>query len=99
VTSFDFNLDFDQPKDAKTLTVALVGAPNAGKSTLVNRLVGQKVISNVRFQPIPQYLTMLSVDINCKSQITNNTRAGPRDSDEGLNANSTFHFALAKTSG
>ena len=33
----------DQPADAKLLRVAILGAPNAGKSTLVNSLVNWKV--------------------------------------------------------
>ena len=33
----------DQPADAKLLRVAILGAPNAGKSTLVNNLVNWKV--------------------------------------------------------
>ncbi|VDH97611.1 Hypothetical predicted protein [Mytilus galloprovincialis] len=35
----------DQPLDARVLKLAVIGIPNAGKSTLVNRLMGWKVSS------------------------------------------------------
>uniref|UniRef100_A0A3P9GZ99 GTPase Era, mitochondrial n=1 Tax=Oryzias latipes TaxID=8090 RepID=A0A3P9GZ99_ORYLA len=35
----------DQPNDPKVLKVAVIGAPNAGKSTLSNQLLGRKVFA------------------------------------------------------
>uniref|UniRef100_A0A8C7Z6N8 GTPase Era, mitochondrial n=1 Tax=Oryzias sinensis TaxID=183150 RepID=A0A8C7Z6N8_9TELE len=35
----------DQPHDPKVLKVAVIGAPNAGKSTLSNQLLGRKVFA------------------------------------------------------
>ena len=38
-----FLLKPDQPPDAKLLRVAIIGAPNSGKSTLINKLMSWKV--------------------------------------------------------
>uniref|UniRef100_A0AAR2M0M5 GTPase Era, mitochondrial n=1 Tax=Pygocentrus nattereri TaxID=42514 RepID=A0AAR2M0M5_PYGNA len=35
----------DQPENPKTLRVAVIGAPNAGKSTLTNQLLGRKLFA------------------------------------------------------
>ncbi|XP_069800864.1 GTPase Era, mitochondrial [Dendropsophus ebraccatus] len=37
--------DPDQPENAKVLRLAIIGAPNAGKSTLSNQLLGRKIFA------------------------------------------------------
>lgn len=45
----DFERDLSDPNEVKALKIAVVGKPNAGKSSLVNRLLGYErtIVSNV----------------------------------------------------
>lgn len=46
--------DPDQPDGSKALKVAIIGPPNAGKSTLSNQLLGRKVTAALLLKPAYQ---------------------------------------------
>lgn len=46
----------EQPENPTSLTIAVIGAPNAGKSTLVNRIVGAKVRLNIKIYILCDYM-------------------------------------------
>ncbi|ORX59753.1 GTP-binding protein Era [Hesseltinella vesiculosa] len=55
---------FDQPDNPHLLKVALLGAPNAGKSTLINKLIGEEIsiVSSKSHTTRDRILAILSED-------------------------------------
>ena len=51
----------DMPENPRVLRVVLLGAPNAGKSTLSNQLLGRKVCCILDPSPSPFHFSLLTV--------------------------------------
>lgn len=67
----------DQPADPKSLSIALIGAPNAGKSTLINHIANAKV-RWIFFLFVCLFAHLIIFkDLCCVSQSTNHSAEYP----------------------
>ena len=70
------NTSIVQPENPHVLKVAVIGAANAGKSTLVNRLVGEQVRSKERcFFSVLLNMSISYLDLRCLTEGTYDPRA------------------------
>lgn len=61
---------FDQPIDAKQLEVCILGAPNAGKSSILNHITGRNIsaVSN-KYNTTDEAVTGVYTDMDSKAQL------------------------------